>query len=49
MTVASGVDSNLNPDNVITVDVKMLNVDTIPRETELVLITDNKSPDYRHY
>ncbi|MCD6322526.1 MAG: hypothetical protein J7L77_05820 [Clostridiales bacterium] len=49
MTVASGVDSNLDPDSVITVDVKMLNADTIPRETELVSLTDNKSPDYRHY
>ena len=47
LTVTSGVDSNLNPDNVITADVKMLNANTIPRETELVSITGNKSPDYR--
>jgi len=47
MTVASGVDANLNPDNVITADVKMINSDTIPRETELVSITGNNSPDYR--
>lgn len=47
LTVASGIDSNLNPDNVITADVKILNADTIPRETELVSITGNKSPDYR--
>lgn len=47
LTVASGIDSNLNPDNVITADVKILNADTIPRETELVSITGNKSPDYK--
>lgn len=47
LTVSSGVDSNLNPDNVITADVEILNADTIPRETVLVSITGNKSPDYR--
>jgi len=47
LTVTSGVDSNLNPDNVITADVKMLNANTIPRETELISITGNNAPDYR--
>lgn len=47
LSISSGVNENLNPDNVITADVKILNADTIPRETELVSITGNKAPDYR--
>ncbi len=43
----NGVAEELNPDNVITADVKIVDGDLLPKETVLVRITGNKAPDYK--
>lgn len=47
LKVNEGVNSNLQPNNVISADVEMKNSDTIPQETVLISVTENKAPDYR--
>lgn len=43
----NGVNSNLNPDNVITADVEITDSESLPKEAVLISITGNKAPDYR--
>jgi rhodanese-related sulfurtransferase len=47
LVFSSGVNENLQPDNVIMAEVEMLDFEALPKETKLIEITGNKAPDYR--
>jgi rhodanese-related sulfurtransferase len=46
LSFSSGVDENLQLDNVIMAEVEMLDPEALPKDTKLIQITANKAPDY---